>query len=151
MEHWKTIIETGNRCFSEGDWVTARELYLQALAEAQVMFGRWPDHNMAVAAFVISHHNLADLHLALGQPEEAAENLCASHERLLQTLASQPLTALQVSVNRSYLVTSSREYVFYSCSEQGDKLTCKRLCGGSNDVVCPEASASGGGYATNIR
>lgn len=64
---------------------------------------------------------------------------------------TKPLTALQVSVNRSYLFTSSREYVFYSCSEQGDKLTCKRLCGGSNDVVCPEASASGGGYATNIR
>ena len=64
---------------------------------------------------------------------------------------TKPLTALQVSVNRSYLVTSSREYVFYSCSEQGDKLTCKRLCGGSNDVACPEASASAGGYATNIR
>ena len=64
---------------------------------------------------------------------------------------SKPLTALQVAVTRSYLVSSSREYVFYSCSEQGDKLTCKRLCGGGNDVVCPEASASGAGYTTNIR
>lgn len=87
MEHWKITIEAGNRCFAEGDWVQARELYLQALAEAQVLFGRWHEHNMAVAAFVISHHNLADLHLMLGQPEEAAENLCASHERLLQALA----------------------------------------------------------------
>ncbi|MGE8503657.1 MAG: hypothetical protein ACN6P1_15645 [Pseudomonas sp.] len=103
MEHWKTIIETGNRCFSQGDWVQARELYLQALAEAQVMFGRWSDHNMAVAAFVISHHNLADLHLTLGQPEEAAENLCASHERLLQTLADvqQPQALREVALHHS--------------------------------------------------
>lgn len=91
MEHWKITIEAGNRCCAEGDWVQARELYLQALAEAQVLFGRWRDHDMAVAAFVISHHNLADLHLMLGQPEEAAENLCASHERLLQTLANSEL------------------------------------------------------------
>ncbi|AQZ34939.1 tetratricopeptide repeat protein [Ectopseudomonas toyotomiensis] len=103
MEHWKTTIEAGNRCFSEGDWVRARELYLQALAEAQVMFGRWPDHNMAVAAFVISHHNLADLHLALGQPEEAAENLCASHERLLQTLADsqRPQALREIALHHS--------------------------------------------------
>ncbi|VXD03089.1 conserved hypothetical protein [Pseudomonas sp. 8Z] len=87
MEHWKNTIEAGNRCFAEGDWVQARELYLQALAEAQVLFGRWRDPDMAVAAFVISHHNLADLHLMLGQSEAAADNLCASHERLLQTLA----------------------------------------------------------------
>ena len=64
---------------------------------------------------------------------------------------TKPLTALQVAVNRSYVFSTSREYVFYSCAEQGDKLTCKRLCGGSNDAVCPEASGSGAGSATNIR
>jgi hypothetical protein len=64
---------------------------------------------------------------------------------------TKPLTALQVNVKRSYLVSSTQEYVFYSCSEQGDKLTCKRLCGGGNDVVCPTASTSGNGYTTNIR
>lgn len=108
MEHWKRTIEAGNRCYVEGDWVQARELYLQALAEAQVLFGRWADHDMAVAAFVISHHNLADLHLMLGQPEEAAENLCASHERLLQALADASLaeelrTAAMHHSRRTYL------------------------------------------------
>lgn len=103
MEHWKHIIEAGNRCFRDGDWVQARELYLQALAEAQVLFGRWHEHNMAVAAFVISHHNVADLHLTLGQPEEAAENLCASHERLLQTLgdAQQPQALRDIAMHHS--------------------------------------------------
>ncbi|WP_437881777.1 hypothetical protein [Pseudomonas sp. LRF_L74] len=93
MEHWKLTIEAGNRCFHEGDWVAAREYYLQALAEAQLLFERWRDPDAIVAAFVISHHNLADLHLALGHPEEAAENLCTSHERLLQAVADARLSS----------------------------------------------------------
>ncbi|WP_263142255.1 hypothetical protein [Pseudomonas sp. RIT-PI-AD] len=91
MEQWKRTIEAGNRCFKAGDWVEAREHYLQALALAQVLFQRWMDADAAVAAFVISHHNLADLHLMLGQPEETAENLCAGHERLLQAMADETL------------------------------------------------------------
>ncbi|MBK6696828.1 MAG: hypothetical protein IPG50_32250 [Myxococcales bacterium] len=65
--------------------------------------------------------------------------------------ATKPLTAMRVAVSRSYVFWSSHEYVFYSCAEQGDKLTCKRLCGGQNDLVCPEAQASGYGASTNIR
>mgnify|MGYP000576595959 CR=1 FL=1 len=38
--------------------------------------------------------------------------------------ASKPLTAMRVAVSRSYVFWSSHEYVFYSCAEQGDKLTC---------------------------
>ena len=64
---------------------------------------------------------------------------------------SKPLTAINVAVTRSYVFWSSREYVFYSCAEQGEKLTCKRLCGGSNDVVCPEAQGAGANAQTNIR
>lgn len=64
---------------------------------------------------------------------------------------TKPLTALQVNVKRSYLFSSSQEYVFYSCAESGDKLTCKRLCGGSNDVVCPAINGSGNAATTNVR
>ena len=70
MEHWKRTIERANRCFMAGELVDAREAYLQALALAQVLFERWADADEAVAACVISHHNLADLHLRLNQPEE---------------------------------------------------------------------------------
>lgn len=65
--------------------------------------------------------------------------------------SSKPLTAMNVEVTRNYLFYSTHEYVFYSCAEAGDKLTCRRLCGGSNDIVCPTASQSGDTYATNIR
>ena len=85
MQHWKRTTEIANRLFNQGDLVDARELYLQALALAQVLFERWHDADEAVAACVISHHNLADLHLRLKQPQESAEYLCAIHQRLLRT------------------------------------------------------------------
>jgi len=92
MEHWKKTILAGNSCFNRGDLVDAREHYLQALALAQVLLERWHDADEAVAAFVISHHNLADLHLSLHQPEESAEYLCSAHQRLLQLIQNAHLT-----------------------------------------------------------
>lgn len=66
---------------------------------------------------------------------------------------SKPLTAMRVRLAKSYYFWSSQEYVFYSCSEQGDKLSCKRLCGGAADIVCPTTIDNGNGYRTssNIR
>jgi len=84
MQHWKRTTEIANRLFEQGELVDAREYYLQALALAQVLFERWHDIDEAVAAFVIAHHNLADLHLRLNQPQESADYLCAAHQRLLQ-------------------------------------------------------------------
>lgn len=91
MEHWKTTITAGNRCFHCGDWVAAGEHYQRALAEAQLLLEHWQDAEAVVAALVISHHNLADLYLVLGQREQAAEHLCSSHERLLQTMLDDRL------------------------------------------------------------
>jgi hypothetical protein len=108
MQHWKRTIEQANRCFSLGEWVEARELYLQALALAQVLFERWPDADEAVAACVISHHNLADLHLSLGQPEESAEYLCAVHQLLLQTMQN---SRLPPALRQAALRHSNKTYV----------------------------------------
>lgn len=103
MEQWKRLIEAGNRYFVEGRWVEAREQYLQALALAQVLFERWRDPDAAVAAFVVSQHNLADLQLAIGYPEGAAEHLCACHEHLLRCAVAQHLSPAlrQATLNHS--------------------------------------------------
>lgn len=84
MQHWKRTMELANRLFERGELVDAREHYLQALALAQVLFERWHDVDEAVAALVVAHHNLADLHLRLNQPHESADYLCAAHQWLLQ-------------------------------------------------------------------
>ncbi|BBH44500.1 hypothetical protein [Pseudomonas sp. KU43P] len=107
MQHWKRTTQAANRLFEQGDLVDARELYLQALALAQVLFERWHDVDEAVAAFVIAHHNLADLHLRLNQPQESADYLCAAHQRLLQ--ASQESRLPQV-LRAAALRHSGRTY-----------------------------------------
>ncbi|QXH34944.1 DUF2753 domain-containing protein [Pseudomonas muyukensis] len=91
MQHWRRTTQTANRLFEQGELVDAREHYLQALALAQVLFERWHDADEAVAALVIAHHNLADLHLRLNQPQESADYLCAAHQRLLQASQAQRL------------------------------------------------------------
>ena len=93
MEHWKRTIERANRCFAEGEMVDAREHYLQALALAQVLFERWSDADEAVAACVISHHNLADLLVAMTLPDRAADLLCHIHDCLLATSQSPTSSA----------------------------------------------------------
>lgn len=104
MEHWKRTIVKANSCFNAGELIEARELYLQALALAQVLFERWSVADEAVAAFVISHHNLADLHLALKQPEESAEYLCSAHQRLLLAIQTPRLSPAlrQAAFNHSH-------------------------------------------------
>ncbi|WAJ36749.1 hypothetical protein OU800_19365 [Pseudomonas sp. GOM7] len=144
MEHWKTVIEAGNRCFTEGNWVQARELYLQALAEAQVLLGRWADHEQAVAAFVVSHHNLADLHLTLEQAESAAENLCACHERLLSILGNG---ALPEALQQAALRHSQRTYLelLQFIAEYGTFPRTDRLLGAARRHACtPHPSCSCG-------
>ncbi|WNW11739.1 hypothetical protein RRX38_11445 [Pseudomonas sp. DTU_2021_1001937_2_SI_NGA_ILE_001] len=129
MQHWKRTIEQANRCFNLGDWVEARELYLQALALAQVLFERWADADEAVAACVISHHNLADLHLSLGQPEESAEYLCAIHQRLLQAVQNPRLPE---ALRQAALRHSNHTYaeLLNFISEHGEYPRTQRLLSG---------------------
>ncbi|KIU49683.1 MULTISPECIES: hypothetical protein [Pseudomonas] len=126
MQHWKRTTEIANRLFQQGDLVDARELYLQALALAQVLFERWQDADEAVAACVISHHNLADLHLRLKQPQESAEYLCAIHQRLLQASQDQRLSPL---LRDAALRQSSKTYteLLNFISEYGQYPRTERL------------------------
>ncbi|MFB4392560.1 MULTISPECIES: hypothetical protein [unclassified Pseudomonas] len=107
MQHFKRTTESANRLFERGELVDARELYLQALALAQVLFERWHDVDEAVAVFVIAHHNLADLHLRLNQPQESADYLCAAHQRLLEASQTQRLPQ---ALREAALRHSSRTY-----------------------------------------
>ncbi|MDD0972756.1 tetratricopeptide repeat protein [Pseudomonas fontis] len=126
MQHWKRTTEIANSLFQQGDWVDAREHYLQALALAQVLFERWQDADEAVAACVISHHNLADLHLRLQQPQESAEYLCSIHQRLLQ--ASQE-PRLSPALREAALRQSAKTYteLLSFISEYGQYPRTERL------------------------
>jgi hypothetical protein len=91
LEQWKREILLGNRDFEQRDFLEALLHYRRALAVAQRLFMRWPDADEAVAALVIAHHNLADLHARMRHMDEAADNLCTAHRCLLQAMADAHL------------------------------------------------------------
>ncbi len=140
MQHWKRTIERANECFNRDELVDAREHYLQALAWAQVLLERWPHPDEAVAACVISHHNLADLHLRLNQPEESAEYLCAIHQRLLQA-AQDP--RLKPELRQAALRHSGKTYaeLLAFIGEHGEYPRTSRLL--YSGVQSVESAAAG--------
>lgn len=53
---------------------------------------------------------------------------------------TKPLTRIEMGKSNDYLFWSTYEHIFYSCSDSGENLSCKRLCGGDTDVACPDVS-----------
>ena len=82
MEQWKRAIEAGNEAFTGSAPATALGHYRLALRLAQTLVGDWPDHNAALAALVVSHHNLADLHRLSNTHEDAITHVCDAHDAL---------------------------------------------------------------------
>ena len=62
-----------------------------------------------------------------------------------------PVTTLQVFVSKNYYVYRQNEHRFYMCTDAGDKLLCKRACGGTTDIECPTAIGTDVGGASNVR
>ena len=66
----------------------------------------------------------------------------------VQDHPTQPVTAMQASIRKSFLFGSTQEFAFYTCAERGDQLQCKRLCGGDTDLSCPKVYSN---QTTNVR
>ena len=82
---WERVMREAVRTSHAKQSKVALKAYQQALEIAhrlieQPSSGRAGD---CVAALVVSHHNLADLHAELGDIDSAAEHLCRAHETLI--------------------------------------------------------------------
>ena len=62
MEKWKRNITAGNECFNNNQLISALAHYQCAKSRAKQLLGNWFNAEQAVAAVVISYHNLADLY-----------------------------------------------------------------------------------------
>lgn len=85
MQDWRKAIDQGNQHYLNRQWQAAERYYRLALDYADQHLAQWPDADEAVAALVVSHHNLADLYLATAASEQAARCLCRIHWQLLHT------------------------------------------------------------------
>ncbi len=88
LECWQQAISIGNRAFDDGDFDTARRVFLYSLSLAQGLVSQFDlqsgRKDNSIAALVVSHHNLADLHFRMGQIELGCDQLCAVHYQLLR-------------------------------------------------------------------
>jgi len=92
LHRWELAMRRVQESARSGQPQQAERTARAALQEAQGLLehpseGREED---CVAAFVVSHHVLADLHASEGAIETAAHLRCTAHERLLALLANCP-------------------------------------------------------------
>jgi len=82
---WERVMREAVRTSQAAPANVALKAYQQALEIAHRLIGQSPSGRAddCVAALVVSHHNLADLHAELGDIDSAAEHLCRAHETLI--------------------------------------------------------------------
>jgi hypothetical protein len=100
---WERLMRRGVDASRRGHLVLAEGLYLQALGIAQPLLeahgGESADNR--VAAFVVTHLNLADLLRDAERTEEAVDHLCTAHRTLMALLRDgQTEPALQQAACR---------------------------------------------------
>jgi len=63
----------------------------------------------------------------------------------------QAVLTMQVQTDKNYWLWQTHEHQFFTCSDKGSMIDCKRACGGNTDILCPMLSNSGNSFSTNTR
>ncbi len=79
---WQRATLDGNQALSQGDAQAALARYHIALDLADALWGEISDPDTAIATRVVSHHNLAELHVRTKRPDLAAMHFYQAHELL---------------------------------------------------------------------
>ncbi|MDO9438456.1 hypothetical protein [Hydrogenophaga sp.] len=105
LGNWETLMREGVQASRGGNAATARRLYLQALDIAQTLLafqacdGSGADNR--VAAFVVSHLNLADAYRDADQTPQALAHVCNAHHTLMALMRdAEASPALQQAARR---------------------------------------------------
>jgi len=96
---WQQLTRRANRCMALRQYAAARQLYREALWEAEHLMDKAVQHDAPpapgwdalLAAWVVSHHNMADLLDVLDDVQHAHEHLRQAHEGVMKLLAQGPM------------------------------------------------------------
>ncbi len=121
MQRWKRLILAGNRSFEMGRIDQARAAYAEALFEAERQLADQTDINDAIAAYVTTRHNLADLFDAIDEPERAMCHLRTAHGRLLRLIAEADGRPRQLLAALKHCHRTRAELLRYALSQGFDE------------------------------
>lgn len=91
LARWRLATRHGNLAFQAGDLRKAESHYRAALAQARDRFAVDDDADAGVAAWVIAHHNLADLCEKTGDDATRRRLLLTAHQRLCSAMYDDEL------------------------------------------------------------
>jgi hypothetical protein len=97
MTIWKAQICAGNDCFDKCQTLSALAHYHKAIEQAQALIDHWDEPKAAVAALVVSHHNLADLYLREDKALLAEYELHKVHKNISRCLSEVEPNSLRAS------------------------------------------------------
>ncbi len=85
LAEWQSLMRRGREAARCGNTALAGHLYQQSLVIARGLIARGDTSSAddRLAAFVVTHLNLADLHNDLDEPQAAVVHLCGAHETLM--------------------------------------------------------------------
>lgn len=105
-QHWKQKTLSGNQAHQSGDFEAAMSDYRAAVRRAKQLFMGWLDREEAVAAVMVSYHNVATCYEAQSQFEMAMHwlNACVDYLREARAVLSddESMAALDHGLARSY-------------------------------------------------
>lgn len=148
LSTWEHTIRQGNEAYTENQTQLALQQYQLALKQAKLLLreyvqakaGEQPSQgrfsvDQVLAAYVVSHHNLADAHIRQGDVHTAACRLCEVH-RCLSCICSDPALhddlreAAQRHGRRTYhaLLTFNRLYQQTSLLVEKTLHVCGQFC-----------------------
>lgn len=82
LTDWQRATLDGNKALLNDDTPAALARYHIALELAAKLWGKISDPDIAIATRVVSHQNLAELHVRTGRPDLAAMHFYQAHELL---------------------------------------------------------------------
>ena len=103
---WESEVIAGNQFFNQSDFEHAKQNYKKAKKLATKLFDFADDSERAVAALVVSYHNLADLYQQKKQLKRAYRELDEVNAYLLNCLnkegvSDSNLAAIRRGINKS--------------------------------------------------
>ena len=106
MQLWKSLICAGNTQYSQFQFDNALNFYQQSLEQAIAIFDiqQQIDFDAAISAILISHCNLADCYLELGQAQEG----CNQYQRAFAFLQQLQLNKLDSHYQQALFKANSK-------------------------------------------
>jgi hypothetical protein len=128
----------GNHQMQANFYVDAQRSYRCALEIAELMLLAAQDHPDIVHPYVVSHHNLADCLVQLGNMQQADGVLRQVFDRIIELMNDEAMAMeLRFEALRALRANSLERYQFYRESEQTPKAeeVMQQAMAQSNDFI----------------